>query len=89
MTLDDAMNIYTTDFFAFCPVNGVRVKYDLRIETIDVVEVERIIDEVTLHSKGFHEEIADALSKSLGGRQYLIAHHHGVQIETHRPLGEF
>jgi hypothetical protein len=79
------MNTYRTEFFAVCPVNEVRVKYHLTIKTDSVIRVESIIDEVTLHHRGFHEEIADQLYRAFGGEQLLIAEHHGVGIETHRP----
>lgn len=78
------MNTYTTEFFAFCPANGVRVKYTLRIQTDGVIDVEDIIDEVTLHDRGLHEQIADQLFKTFGGLQTLTAYHHGVTIETTR-----
>lgn len=78
------MNTYRTEFFAFCPVNAVRVKYALRIETKEVIKVEQIIDEVCMHSDGYHEEIADDLFRAFGGRQTLVADHHGVTIETVR-----
>lgn len=78
------MNIYTTEFFAFCPVNEVRIKYTLRIESATMIKVEDIIDEVTLHQRGFHEEIADQLHRVFGGMQKLNANHHGVDIETLR-----
>lgn len=80
------MNLYRTEFFAFCPSNGVRIKYHLTIETTETIMVEQIVDEVTLHSKGYHENIADDLFRSFGGRQTLLAHHHGVDIETRRPM---
>lgn len=78
------MNIYTTEFFAFCPENEVRVKYALRIESATTIKVEDITDEVTLHQRGYHEDIADQLHKTFGGRHTLIAEHHGVHIETKR-----
>lgn len=78
------MNIYRTEFFAFCPSNNVRVKYDLKIETTQVIKVEEIIDAVTLLHKGFHEEIADQLHREFGGIQTIVAEHHGVTIETRR-----
>jgi hypothetical protein len=78
------LNTYTVEFFAFCPVNNVRIKYELLISTCEVIKAEDIIDEVTLHSRGFHEDIADQLLKVFGGQQWLKAEHHGVHIETHR-----
>lgn len=80
------MNIYTTEFFAFCPENEVRVKYTLRIESATVIKVEDIIDKATFHERGYHEEIADQLHKVFGGRQTLSAEHHGVHIETKRGI---
>lgn len=79
------MNLYSTEFFAFCPSNGVRVKYHLTIVTKRVIAVEDLIAEVTLHHRGYHEEIADQLHDTLGGAQTLIADHHGVVIKTVRP----
>ena len=78
------MNAYSTEFFAQCPNNGVRIKYSLRIETASVVSVEEILAAVDLIDQKFHEEIADDLFGRFGGRQTLRAHHHGVDIETVR-----
>ena len=77
------MNIYTTEFFAKCPNNGIRIKYQLRIEAEGVIPVEEILAAVDRFREGFHESLADALS-TLGGRQTLTADHHGVTIETVR-----
>lgn len=79
------MNIYTAEFFANCPNNGARVKYELRIQTGEVIPVEQINAKLNGISDGYHEEIADELQQSLGGTQTLRAHHHGVHIETIRP----
>lgn len=35
--------------------------------------------------EGFHEEHADKLLALFGGKQTLVAHHHGTDIETIRP----
>jgi hypothetical protein len=78
------MNRYTTEFFSFCPTNNVRIKYSLLIETNQTIMVEDIINEVTLHDRGYHEAIADQLHRTFGGRQVVIADHHGVRIETVR-----
>jgi hypothetical protein len=78
------MNCYSTEFFSFCPSNNVRIKYSLLIETDQTIMVEDIIDEVTLHDRGYHEAIADQLHHTFGGRQTLVADHHGVKIETVR-----
>ena len=78
------MNTYTIEFFATCPNNGIRVKYRLQIETTEVIQVEQIVNEVMLLDRGYHEEIADQLQRVFGGRQTLVADHHGVTIETTR-----
>lgn len=79
-----AANTYRAEFFARCPNNGARIHYTLTIETHEVIEVERINDAVDDYRRGFHEQIADALHRRLGGLQRLVAHHHGVDIETTR-----
>ena len=66
-----------------CPNNGIRIRYELAIETTSVISVEAIIDKVESMS-GYHESIADELLLAFGGRQTLIAHHHGVTIQTTR-----
>jgi hypothetical protein len=78
------MNSYTTEFFSLCPANNVRIKYCLTIQIAHAIMVEDIIDEVTLHHRGYHEEIADQIHRTFGGRQVLVADHHGVKIETVR-----
>lgn len=78
------MNTYSTEFFALCPTNNVRIKYTLTIVSDRVIMVEDIIDEVTLHDRGYHEEIADQLHRVFGGTQTLVAEHHGVTIVTSR-----
>lgn len=77
-------NAYTTEFFAACPNNGIRIKYRLRIETREVIPVEQIIAKVDTITEGFHEEVADELLAAFGGVQTLVADHHGVTIETIR-----
>ena len=78
------MNAYTTEFFATCPNNGIRIKYLFRIESRVVIPVEQIIAKVDSLCEGFHEEIADELLLAFGGIQTLTAEHHGVGIETTR-----
>lgn len=78
------MNAYTTEFFANCPNNGLRIKYRLRIETREIISVEQITANVEAISEGFHEEVADELLAAFGGVQTLVADHHGVTIETTR-----
>lgn len=78
------MNAYTTEFFCTCPNNGVRIHYRLRIETGMVLSVEELIAVVETFDSGYHEDLANELSERFGGRQTLIADHHGVIIETTR-----
>lgn len=80
------MNIYTAEFFSVCPNNGVRVKYALQISTPETIPVEQIVAqiEVAEDARIFHEEHADRFARTFPGHQVLKAHHHGVDIETHR-----
>jgi hypothetical protein len=79
------MNIYRHQFTRLCPNNGLAIAYHLTIETPQVLMVESIIEGVeNLPERGFHEAFADTLTRVLPGRQTLIAHHHGVELETHR-----
>jgi hypothetical protein len=78
------MNIYTTEFFGKCPTNNVRIKYELEIQTTDVIFVERILDFVDKMNNQYHENIADLLFEEFGGKQQLVAFHHGVFIKTER-----
>lgn len=78
------MNRYQLQFFAKCPVNGVRVTYDWTVETFAgaMLPVEALLDAAP--TEGFHEAIADALFAKFGGKQTLVAFHHGVTITTVR-----
>lgn len=78
------VNIYRHKFVSVCPNNGKVIFYELKIETDKVIQVEHIVTAVKLHDKGFHEEIADSLHKQFGGKQTMVAQHHGVDIETRR-----
>lgn len=78
------LNIYRYSFTATCPVDGAAIEYRLQIETRSAVKAERIVAECTFDQPAFHEDIADRLLKSLGGRQVLTATHTGVDIETQR-----
>jgi hypothetical protein len=78
------MNAYTTEFFAACPNNSVRIKYRLRIETTEVLSVEELTEAVQATDEGYHEEIADQMLARFGGTQMMVADHHGVTIETLR-----
>lgn len=78
------MNVYEVEFFAYCPTNGIRIKYQLEIETKEVIKAEDLIKTVSNFKTGFHEDYADQLIKIFGGNQTLIAWHHGVKITTIR-----
>lgn len=82
------MNAYTIEFHVACPVNGVRVKYTLRIETPArlMLPVEQLVAEIEAieGDPAFHEDLADRLASKFPGNQTMKAHHHGVDIETTR-----
>lgn len=80
------MNIYRHRFRATCPNNGRPIIYYLEISSEELIAVEDIVSACEKHEAGFHENIADSLAE-LGGKQVLRAHHHGVDIETHRSSG--
>lgn len=79
------MNIYRAKFAAVCPNNGALIEYALTLETDRFIMVEALQERLTAVTEGYHEQIADLLCEDLGGRQTLVAEHHGVQIETRRP----
>lgn len=81
------MNIYTIQFHANCPTNGVRIGYTLRIESQVLIPAEQIVAAIEAIESGervYHEEIADRLAAQFPGEHRLSAHHHGVGIETIR-----
>lgn len=79
------LNKYETEFFAFCPVNRVRIKYNVAIETNDIIAVEDLLDHIIeYYGEGWHEHIADDMHEKFGGRQTLTADHHSVKITTYR-----
>jgi len=78
------LNTYMVQFFAFCPTNGARILYTLSIEINTMILVENLIEVVTEHDRGYHEDIADQLFREFGGKQTMTAHHHGVEIKTVR-----
>lgn len=79
------MNIYTTQFKATCPNNGLIISYKLKIETEEKIMVETIAAACHMKPSGYHEDIADAIYARIGaGRHTLVAYHHGVWIETRR-----
>lgn len=77
-------NTYHTKFRATCPNNGVAINYDLVVESRQTIMVEEIVSEVEAIGSGYHEVIADRLYRRFGGRQILVAHHHGVDITSIR-----
>lgn len=78
------MNSYGRTFSAACPNNGEEITYRLAIETTAIIMVEHIVTATRMIRNGYHESIADALHRQFGGRQVLVAHHHGVDITTVR-----
>ena len=80
------MNKYSTKFIAICPVNDKPISYCLEIKHKDKILVEDILEEIAKYKSAFPEAIADDLFSKFGGRQTLIANHHGVVIETKRKL---
>jgi len=89
------INHYKKSFTALCPSNNIEIFYDLEIVSDFVIMVESI-DAALNHINdmicseyadvlvGYHEQIADILYDQLGGRQSLVANHHGVDITTMR-----
>lgn len=78
------MNIYTQRFRAKCPETERSVDYVLTVESSRMIMVEELQTTVE-EASGYHEQIADRLFKLFGGRQRLVAHHHGTDVETIRP----
>lgn len=78
------MNIYTQRFRGTCPANGRTVDYLLTIESSHTIMVEDI-QQAVADLNGYHEYFADKLFAQFGGRQQLVAHHHGTDIRTVRP----
>lgn len=82
------INEYRMTFHVRCPGNKKKVRYKLRIETSSTIMVEDICAAVARFKDAYHERIADELIAIFGGRQTLVAHHHGVDIKTHRSSNE-
>ena len=80
------MTKYITKFIALCPVNDKPIKYRLEIKHTDKILVEDILEVVNKFASAFHEDIADELFFKFGGKQTLVANHHGVVIQTKRKL---
>lgn len=80
------MNRYSIKFQSECPVNGDCIEYSLTIESENLIQVEKIKDEIKSYTRGFHETFADKLYEKFGGKQFMVAIHGGVKIETERGL---
>lgn len=78
------MNEYSYCFAAKCPTNGEVIRYRLEILSPTTIMVEDIKEACSFDNAMFHEAIADYLKWELGGRQILVAYHHGVTILTQR-----
>lgn len=78
------MNTYSTEFFGKCPTNNVRIKYELEIQTTSIIFVESILEFINKIDNQYHEIMADLLLERFGGKQVLVAYHHGVVIKTER-----
>ena len=80
------MNQYRALFTATCPVNEQPICYTLTVEVPDavVLRAEDILAAIDAQRRGLHEDIADHLWVALGGKQTLLAEHHGVFITTVR-----
>lgn len=81
------MNIYRYTFAAVCPADGETIIYLLEVRSPVMIRVEHIKTATALIKSGWHEQIADQLSETLGGDQTIIATHQGVEIETVRLSG--
>jgi hypothetical protein len=81
------MNIYRHTFAAVWPADGEAIIYRLELRSRSMIHVEHIKTATALIKQGWHEQIADSLSETLGGDQSIIATHQGVEIETLRLSG--
>lgn len=79
------MNIYRHQFVVRCPANAMPIIYQLEVQSLKMIYVEKIVVACQMWQQEFHEKIADALAMQFPGtRQVLRAHHHGVDVETQR-----
>lgn len=78
------MNIYKYTFPVKCPNNAKFIIYSLEIETDKMIMVEDIMATCDAFGELFHEDMAAHLQDRFGGKQVLIANHHGVDVETQR-----
>ncbi|MFI8645851.1 hypothetical protein ACIGJK_13800 [Pseudomonas iridis] len=81
------MNIYRHTFAAICPADGETIIYQFELRSPSMIHVEHIKTATALIKQGWHEQIADSLSGTLGGDQTIIAMHQGIEIETLRLSG--
>jgi hypothetical protein len=83
------MNIYETSFYCKCPINKIRILYELKIETKQIIAVEELLEHINhWYQDGFHELIADHLAENFDGIHTLEANHHSVKITTIRQGNE-
>ena len=83
------MNIYETSFYCKCPINKIRILYELKIETKQIIAVEELLEHINhWYQDGFHELIADHLAENFNGIHTLEANHHSVKIITIREGNE-
>jgi hypothetical protein len=78
------LNTYQTKFVLKCIVNQKPVEHSLTISTQEVIVVEDLLSFIKNLEPAFHEIIADKLAEQFGGKQVLVANHHGVIISTER-----
>lgn len=79
------INIYRHRFVCKCPNNSLPIIYYLEVQSKDLIHVEKIVIACQLWQTEYHEKIAEGLASQFPNtRQILTAHHHGVDIETHR-----
>jgi hypothetical protein len=79
------VNIYRHKFMVRCPNNGRQVFYELEIQSDQMIYVEKILLACQMWQQEYHEKMADSLAYQFPDtRQFLRAHHHGVDVETVR-----
>lgn len=79
------MNIYRHRFGCLCPVNKQLIIYELVIQSLKMIYVEKIVVACKMYEQAYHEKMADDLAKQFPGTfQVLTAHHHGVDLVTER-----
>lgn len=66
------------------PAADETILYRLVVRSRSMIHVEHIKAATARIKNGWHEQIADHLTESLGGDQKITAVHQGVEIETVR-----